>query len=211
MTSATAPSNRLSRILVGVAQNVGMPIGAYFVLIAIGADPVWALTGCAGVAVLVLAAEWSRTRRINALGALVLLRFGLSLALAWVTGDARVILVKDSAITLAIAVVAGASLLSRKPLIERIRRDLSGDAEGFEETVERSPVLYSIHRRLTVVWAAALAVEACVSASIALTAPITLAVIVTNITGPLVIVSLVAVTEWSVRRAASREQPSTPL
>jgi hypothetical protein len=131
---------------------------------------------------------------------LVLLRFGLSLALVWVTGDARVILVKDSAITLLIGVDAALTPMTRTPLIERIRCDLSGDAEGFEQTIARSPVLDSVHRRLTGVWSAGLVTEARVSAIIALTAPVGVAVILTNITGPAVIVSLVAATEWTVRR-----------
>ncbi|WP_299051228.1 VC0807 family protein [uncultured Nocardioides sp.] len=186
--------------LLGVGQNVVLPIAAYLVLVGLGWAPVWALAGSAAVSVVVLGVEWRRTRRVDALGGLVLLRFVLSLALAWLTGDARVLLVKDSAITAVIALVGLASLRWERPAVARIRADLSGDREAFDAELARRGDLRALHRRLTVVWAVGLLAEAATSTTVALLAPITVAVVVTNLTGPAVIVGLVALTELRARR-----------
>ncbi|WP_139983842.1 VC0807 family protein [Nocardioides litoris] len=189
--------------LLGVTQNVGVPIASYLALVALGAAPVWALAGSAAVSAALLGVDRLRGVPLNALGLLVLLRFGLSLALAWLTGDARLLLVKDSVITLVIAAVALASLTWSRPLIARIRADLAPDREAFEARLASDDGLARLHRRLTLAWAVGLTAEACSSIAVALLAPITLAVVVTNLTGPVVIVGLVLWTEWSARRPAA--------
>ncbi|MCH1866499.1 VC0807 family protein [Nocardioides sp. CFH 31398] len=192
--------------LLGVAQNVALPVGAYLVLVALGWEPVWALAGSATVSVVVLGLDWRRTRRLDALGGLVLLRFALSLALAWLAGDARVLLVKDSAVTGLIALVGLVSLTWERPAIARVRADLSGDPEAFHAGLRERDDLRRLHRRLTLVWVAGLLAEAAGSTTMALLAPITVAVVVTNLTGPAVVVGLVAVTEVAARRTARRAE-----
>ncbi len=187
-----------------VGENVALPIAAYLLLTSLGAAPVWALTGSAAVAVVILAAGWVRTRSINALGIMVLVRFLLSLLLAGFTSDARLLLVKDAMITAGIALVMGGSLVVGRPLIERIRRELSADRAAFDSLMSDEPGYRFVHRRLTAVWTCGLLVEASVSATIALTAPLTAAVVITTITGPLVIATLVLWTEYSARAVARR-------
>lgn len=191
--------------VVGVGQNVVLPIGSYLVLVALGWSPVWALAGSAAVSVVVLGLDRLRGEPLNALGGLVLLRFTLSFALAWLTGNARVLLVKDSAITLVIAAVAVWSLTWQRPLIARIRRDLSADRQAFDERLDADPAARRLHTRLTLLWAAGLSCEATSSILVSLLAPVTAAVVITNITGPAVIVALIAVTEYAARRQASTE------
>ncbi|GAA1928790.1 VC0807 family protein [Nocardioides hwasunensis] len=196
---------------VGVGQNVVLPIASYLLLVAAGWSPVWALAGSAAVSVLALAVDRLRGQPFNALGGLVLLRFGLSFALAWLTGNARVLLVKDGVITLVIAAFALWSLTWSRPLIARIRRDLSADRHAFDARLDTDPAQRRLHARLTLMWAAGLAVEATTSILISLLAPITAAVVITNITGPATIVALIAITEYAARshRATPPNTPTT--
>ena len=77
------------RLLAAVAENIGVPVGAYLLLTAVGWAPVWALVGAAGASVLVLAGQYLRRRELTALGVLVLVRFALGITVAVVTGDPR--------------------------------------------------------------------------------------------------------------------------
>ncbi|TWD84653.1 hypothetical protein FB561_5847 [Kribbella amoyensis] len=189
-----------ARTVLAVGENVGLPIATYGALRLLGLDDIWALTGSAAVSAAVLLVQWIRTRDVSALGSLVLLRFALSLALAFVTDNARWLLVKDSLITAVIGLAALASLLLHRSFIERVRRDLSGDPEAFDRRLTDEPWFRRRHRILGVLWGAALLAEAALSTTVSLTLPIPLAVLITNLTGPAVIVGLIVLTETTTRR-----------
>jgi len=112
---------RLWPIMSVVGEGVLMPVGVYLLLATAGARDVIALTGSAATSVIVLGIEWLRTRTLNTLGVLVLLRFILSLVLLGITDDARLLLVKDAAITCLTGVAILASLTLRESFIVRIQ------------------------------------------------------------------------------------------
>ncbi len=192
------------RLIGAVVENIGIPVGAYLLFLALGWQPVWALVGAAGVSVLLLAVQYARRREITALGVLVLVRFALGVGVALVTGDARLELAKDFVVSGAIGLAALISLLARRPFIARIRRDVSGDPTTFDRWWARDAGFRAVHRRLTVVWTLGLTVEAGVAILVIYTLPLTPAVVVTSVLAPATLVGLISVTEWRARRYAAR-------
>ncbi|MGW5714588.1 VC0807 family protein [Amycolatopsis sp. NPDC003865] len=188
------------RLLLAVAENVGVPVGSYLLLTSVGWPPVWALVGAAGVSVLVLAAQYVRKRELTTLGVLVLARFALGVVVAAVTGDARLELAKDFVITSAIGGFAALSLLFRRPLIARIRRDLSGDPGGFDRWWAADRGFRLVHRRLTVAWSAGLVAEGAVAFVVIYSLPLTAAVVATSVLAPATLAGLITLTEWRARR-----------
>lgn len=189
----------LLRTAAAIGENVGIPVVSYLVATACRVAPVWALVIAAGVSLVVSLARWARTRTISTLGMLVMVRFVLGIAVAVVTGDARLEIVKDLAITGLIGVVAVLSLAVRRPLIARIRRDLSGDPDGFDRDWRRAG-FRSLHRRLTWAWGAGLVGWLVLGTVLTYSLPLTWAVVTTNIGHPAVIVGLVLGTEAAVTR-----------
>ncbi|MFD4791558.1 VC0807 family protein [Streptomyces sp. NPDC058459] len=201
----------LLRLLGAVLENVGVPVGSYLLLTLLGWQPVWALVGASGVSVLILGGQYLRRHQLTALGVLVLVRFALGVAVAVITGDARLELAKDFVITSAIGGFAVLSLLLRRPLIARIRRDLSGDPGQFDLRWARDRGFRQVHRRLTLVWAAGLVTEGAVAVLLIYTLPLTAAVVVTNILAPATLLALISLTEWRARRYVSLQPgPPTP-
>ena len=194
-----------SRIVATVAENVVVPIGIYFILTALGAPPVWALVGGAAASVVVLAVGFLRTRELTTLGLLVLGRFGLDIAVAAVTGDPRLQLAKDFAITGVIGLVAAISLCWQYPLLARIRRDLAEHADLFTDTWNGDSGFRAMHRKLTGVWAVGLTVEAIVGIVLVYGLPLNAAVIATSILSPATLLGLISWTKHRAKRWNPRD------
>ena len=195
----------IGNILRTVLIDIAIPIGAYLGLVALGMPPVWALATSAGVAVVVLAVGWVRTREVSTLGALVLVRFVLGLVIAFLTGDARFVLVKDYLVTFVIALVALATLKLDRPFIARVRRDLSPDPQRFDDEWARNAAFRAVHRQLTRWWVVGLVGEVVVAVTIVYTTPLTVAVILTNILTPTVLLTLIALTQLRATRTMAAD------
>ncbi|MET0693864.1 MAG: VC0807 family protein [Propionibacteriaceae bacterium] len=198
----------ISNTLRAVGVQVVLPIATYLLLVQLGTSPAWALVGSAGVSVLALVLEWVRSRELSTLGLLVLIQFVLSIAVAGLTGNARLVLLKDYVITAAIAVGAAASLALPRPFIARVRRDLSPDRSTFDRRWTTQPTFRRVHRRLTVLWVAGLLGQAGVAAAVIYSTPITVAVIITNILTPAVLLTLISLTEIGVRQVPDQPHPT---
>ncbi|WET76794.1 hypothetical protein P3102_22070 [Amycolatopsis sp. QT-25] len=178
-----------------------LPLAVYFGLLTCGVAPVWALVGAASASLVVLVATSLRTQEITVLGVLVLVRFGVGIAVAVVAGDPRLELAKDLATTAVIGVVMAVSLGWRRPSIARIRRDLSGSPDAFDRRFDHSEGFRVLHRRLTLLWAVVLLAEASLGIVAVYTLPLTLAVVSTTILGPAAILGLIGVTQFVGGRA----------
>ncbi|OLR93547.1 VC0807 family protein [Actinokineospora bangkokensis] len=194
----------MRRLAAAVAENVALPVAVYLLLGWVGWQPVWALVGASAASVLVLAARYLRTGEVAALGVLVLARFAVGVAVAVVTGDARLELAKDSAVTGVVGVVAAVSLLLRRPLIARIRRDLAEDRELFDRRWRELPGFRALHRGLTLVWTVGLVGEAALAVVLIYSLPLTAAVVATSVLSPAVLAGLIGWTEVSARRWTAR-------
>ena len=192
-----------------VLLDILLPIAAYFGLVSCGLTPAWALAASAGIAVVALGARWFRSRELSTLGLLVLVRFVLGVVVALLTGDARFVLVKDYLVTFVIALAALGTLGLDRPFIARIRRDLSPDPARFDERWGREPEFRRTHRRLTGLWVVGLIGEVAVAVVIVYTTPLAVAVVVTGVLTPVVLLTLIAVTQVRAGRAHG-EAPSTP-
>lgn len=203
-----APSPAARRLVAAVVENIGVPVLSYLVLTWLGWQPVWALVGGAGISVLVLALQYFRRREISTLGLLVLARFALSVAVALLTGDPRLELVKDFAITFVFAVVAAATLGSGQPLIARIRRDISPDRAVFDQHWNTDTGFRRLHRTLTLTWVAGLSVECAVAVAVIYTFPLTAAVVVTSVLSPACVFGLVSWTQYRAHRWTTKQPVS---
>ncbi|ALG09574.1 VC0807 family protein [Kibdelosporangium phytohabitans] len=195
------------RLVAAVLENIGVPIASYLILTAIGWTPVWALVGGAGMSVLILAAQYLRRREVNALGVLVLARFAFGVTVAVITGDPRLELVKDAAVTFLIGLAAAVSLGMRRPLIARIRRDISADRDAFDRHWDDEG-FRRLHRHLTLLWTAGLCGQSLVATALVYTLPLTAAVLSTSVLSPVTLLALIAYTQyrahrWSVAHANS--------
>jgi hypothetical protein len=115
-TDAPARPGGHRATVVGLACDVGLPLIGYYTLHGFGASDWAALltaTAAAGARLVWVAA---RTRHITWFAAVMLAVFGAGTALAFTGGDARVLLLKDSATTAMIGAVFLISLLGERPL-----------------------------------------------------------------------------------------------
>lgn len=195
----------MRRVLVTIGGQIVTPILAYLALVGTGLPPVWALAVSAGVSVVVLVVGWVRSREISTLGLLVLVRFTLGIALAFFTGDAQLVLVKDYVVTFCIAVAAAVTLKLPRPFVGLIRRDLAGDRDAFDQNWV-SARFRATHRRLTGLWVAGLLAEVVVAVVVIYSVPLTAAVVATNVITPVVLLVLIAVTETRGAAAAHRAE-----
>ncbi|MEY9845989.1 VC0807 family protein [Streptacidiphilus sp. MAP5-3] len=97
-------------------MGIGLPLAGYYTLHALGASDWAALLAATAATGARLVAVGAWTRRVSWFAAVMLAVFGVGLALAFVGGDPRFLLLKDSFSTAALALVFLASLLGDTPL-----------------------------------------------------------------------------------------------
>ncbi|MBD5633939.1 MAG: hypothetical protein IAI49_05615 [Candidatus Eremiobacteraeota bacterium] len=109
---------------------------------------------------------WVRTRRLDALGAISLVFIVLGVATSQISGDARIALVKESALTGLFGALALGSLLAPRPMMFFLGRQFAtgGDPELIAEWNSRwqYPFFRTVQRTITAVWGLAYVVEAAV-------------------------------------------------
>lgn len=195
----------IRNVLGTITIEIALPIAVYFALVALGLPQVWALASSAGVSVISLAVRWLRSREVSTLSLLVLVQFALGVVVALVTGNARFVLAKDYLITFLVALAALASLKLERPFIARIRRDLSPDRTRFDIEWNGNARFRAVHRQLTWWWGIGLTLEVAVALAVIYSVPVGVAVVVTNILTPAVLLGLIAFTQ---RRAARAGTPN---
>lgn len=198
---------RLWPVLAAVGEGVLLPVGVYLLLTASGARDVIALTGSAAASVVLLGIGWLRTRTLNALGVLVLIRFSLSLLLLGFTSDARLLLVKDATLTCLTGLAILASLMLEKSFILRDQRDLAPDKDAFDHQLLTNRPLGRAYRRSTLLWGVGLTAEPFLEIVIVYSATLTTAVILCNGIGTILILSLIIITQLSVGRTERAGKP----
>jgi hypothetical protein len=102
--------------LAGLACDVGLPLAAYYSLHGLGASDWAALLAATAAAGVRLTWVALRSRRVTWFAAVMLGAFGVGLALAFVGGDPRLLLLKDSSTTAVIGAVFLVSLFGDHPL-----------------------------------------------------------------------------------------------
>ncbi|GAA4876292.1 VC0807 family protein [Saccharopolyspora cebuensis] len=187
--------------LLPVATDLVLPIALFYGLRAAGFSQLHALLLGAVAPALRLVYGLVVRRRIDRLGAFVLVIIGLSIALIPITGSPRVLLAKDAWVFAACGVAVLLTLFG-KPVMFSLARMLSGESthHDWDERWATSEPFRRVWRRLTVVWGVALLVEAVLQVVLAFTLPIDLVPVLSTAQWVLALLLLQVASQCYVRR-----------
>ncbi|MDD7939264.1 hypothetical protein PHK61_12645 [Actinomycetospora lutea] len=188
----------------GLLGDVGLPLVGYYGLHALGASDWVALlvaTLAAGVRLVWVAV---RARQVTWFAAVMLAVFGLGLVLAFVGGDPRFLLVKDSFGTALVGLVFLASLAAGKPLtLSAFQTWQPRGAQEMEEFYRTLPPIRTMFRRSAVVWGVGLLLEASLRIPLIYLLPIEVMVGLSTAMMVTTIVGLSIWNAWYGRRAGA--------
>jgi intracellular septation protein A len=170
VTDAQAHAEPVSRRS-GVVRIIGLdliaPLVVYRFCRGIGVSEVWSLAVAATPPGAGVAVGWLRRRTLDVTGAIVLGGIGLSILLAALSNESKVILLKGAALTGAFGLACLVSLVTRRPLIFYFAQAFYGGRHSVEGA--RLDAGYDLYREgrfywrtVTVVWGVAYLVEAAV-------------------------------------------------
>jgi hypothetical protein len=181
--------------LAGLACDVGLPLIGYYTLHGFGASDWAALltaTAAAGVRLVWVAV---RTRRITWFAAVMLAVFGAGTALACTGGDARVLLLKDSATTAMIGAVFLLSLLSERPLtLAAAQTWRPAEAQRLAELCRGEPAARRAFRVSALGWGAGLLGEATLRVPLVYLLPVDLMV---GLSTAMMIIAMTGLAVWN--------------
>ncbi|HEY3505204.1 MAG TPA: VC0807 family protein [Actinocatenispora sp.] len=207
-----AQTPRRTARLLGLVADVGLPLGGYYLLHLIGLSDWIALfagTAAAGLRVAVVALV---TRRVTSFAALTLAVFGVGLALAFVGGDARFLLWKDSAATATVGIVFLASLAAGRPLtLSAAQTWRPATAATLTRLYQRDPAARRVFRGSAFGWGVGLLTDSALRAAVVYLLPVDVAV---GLTAVLPIVTMVGLGVWNiayVTRAVRQAPQLAPL
>ena len=174
--TASGPTGWGSVALV-LARDVLPPYLVYVVLHAAGMSNLLALTAGAVVALVILLADAVRNRRLNALTLIVLVTLVLSLVVALISGNARLILARDCLITGGLGLLFLGSLGRHRPLLYYLLAPLAdarnpSPANRFADRYDQSTDLRSALRLTTAVWGIVLLIDAALRIAAVLLLPV---------------------------------------
>ncbi len=157
----TGGSGRRGAALAGLALDVGLPLAGYYTMHALGVSDWAALLAATAAAAARLAGTAVWTRQISWFAAIMLTVFGAGLALAFVGGDPRFLLLKDSFSTALLGAVFLASLASKRPLtLAASQAWKPGQAEVLDQLYRTEPAARRAFRVSTAGWGLGLVGEA---------------------------------------------------
>jgi uncharacterized membrane protein len=194
--------------------NIALPIITYALLTSYGmADaPALALSGFWPL--LELGISFARTRHVDEFSIMVLVFLVIGVVASLAFNDARLLLVKDSAVTGLFGVVLLASLLAPRPLMFYFGRKFAtgGDPARVPwwNGLWQYPGFRRSQRILTVVWGVAFLAEAALRVLLSYTLPVPTAIVVTSILPYVVLGLLIFGTVTYGRRAGRRNAQTTP-
>lgn len=191
--------------LSAMAWDVGAPLVGYYALHLLGASDWVALLVATLVAGLRLVWVAVRTREVTWFAAVMLAVFGLGLALAFVGGDPRFLLVKDSFGTALVGLVFLGSLFAGKPLtLSAFQTWQPRQAAEMEEYYRTIPPVRHTFRLSAVVWGVGLLLEAAVRIPLIYLLPVDVMVGVSTAMMVTVIVGLSIWNGWYGSRTGAK-------
>lgn len=193
--------NTRRTILVMVLADLVLPIGAYYVLHALGVGDLIALACAAVLSALRVMVAAVHARRLDAVAAVVLCFFALSLVAMLLSDDAKVALAMNSLPTLGLGLWFLGSLLFGRALAYFLFLPLltggSKDQEQFWRTAwSNGPTFRHALRVLTLGWGCLLVVEAAVRCVLVLLLPVDALVAVSSALQVLLVLCLLGFTGW---------------
>lgn len=150
-----------------------LPVALYYSLRAAGVDQLAALLISGAPPAVRVAFTFARTRRLDAIGALVVVAIVLGVGSSLISGSPRTLLVRNALLGFPFALWMFASLRVGRPLAyESARALLPGKEHAFERVWAAEPSFRRVWRRLTVLWGCGLALHAAVNVLMAYTVPV---------------------------------------
>ncbi|OLT45158.1 hypothetical protein BJF85_01755 [Saccharomonospora sp. CUA-673] len=211
----TGDSQRVPPLVRSIAWDVGGPLAAYYGLRAVGVPDLQALL--AGALLAAARVVWSivRSRTFNAFACLMAVILGIGLALTFVSGDSRFLLMKESLATGAAGIILLASCAGRSPLILTVVRE--GATPSRRDEIDRLcaeiPTFRRAFTRMTVVWGVALLTEAVLRVPLVYLLPVDAMVVLSIVLLGAVVTALSVWTAWYADRVHKRhalEEHSDP-
>lgn len=197
----TRPAFEWRMIVRGLAWDIGLPMVVFYALY-LGGVSVWValLTGTSAAGARIV---WvvGRDRTLNLVATLSLLVFGIGLAMSFVSGDVRFLLLKSSVMT---ATVAMAFLVTaargRRPLTLAAEQSWAPNrAAGIAEEYRTDPDVRRRHRVCSTVWGLGLLAEAIVRIPLIYLLPISVMV---GLSTAMLLGTIGGLIVWNIRYVA---------
>jgi len=161
--AAARNRGRLQSLAMIAAFDIGGPLALYALLRSDGLSAVTSLVLSGIFPALGVAIKFSRDRRVDAIGVLVLAGIAVGTLLGLLSGNARLVLVEGSVPTAVFGVVCLGSLWSSRPLMYRMAVEFIGadTPRGREfESLWQYQQFRRVLRVMTIVWGIAYLAEA---------------------------------------------------
>lgn len=205
MSARTAgPAARAERgaLLRGLGLDVALPVGAYYLLYSLGVGDWWALLAASAIAAARVAWSAVRTRTLNPFATVMLIVYGVGFLLAFVTGDARTLLLRTSLITGAVgAVFLVTAVRGRRPLtLAAMQSFAPARADAIEHEYATVPRARRGHRVSSAVWGVGLIGEALLRLPVVYLLPVPVAVGLSEVMAIVVLGGLAGWNIWYGRR-----------
>jgi hypothetical protein len=189
------------RPLVGLLWDAGIPVFGFYLLHWTGASDWAALLAATVLAACRVLWVALQTRRITWFAALMLVVFGMGLALAFLVGDPRLMLAKNSVTTALIGVLFLASLGARYPLtLIAFQTWRPVGADTLAHSYDSDAVVRRSFRRAAWAWGTGMIAEALLRLPLIYLVPLDIAVAASS---ALMVTVFAILTGWTVR-AVSR-------
>jgi len=185
------------RMLRGLLVDVGLPIITYYLLHLLSATDWVALLAATGVAGVRLLWGIVAKREINQFAIVMLLIYGVGLALASATGDPRALLMKSSLITGSVGLVFLASAIhgSRPLTLSAMQSFMPGRADQLAEEYRTEPVAHRGYLLSAYVWGIGLLAEAILRIPVVYLLPIDIGY---GVSEAMLVVAFVVLGGWNV-------------
>jgi hypothetical protein len=161
-----------------LAVDVGVPLASYYLLRKAGCDVVTSLAVSSAAPAAHAVVDLVRGRVVSGMAVLVLVVNVAGLAVSFWTGNPRVMLAKDGAVSSAIGIAILVSVAVGKPLMTAgmrpfiVKGDAARDA-AFGWLAGTSPRFRALERRFSVVWGIACLTECVARVACAFILPVT--------------------------------------
>lgn len=216
ITAPAQPTDRPGalRAMAPIARDIAIPIGGYFALRALGCSDFLALAAGAVWSAGVTVVGVVRARRIDPMAAVMLGVFAIGLVGALISGDARIMIIKDSVGTAVVGVAFLISAAMHRPMTYvAARKTMTGEKlAGFEAAYRTKPSMRRAFEQLAVLWGAGLFGEAVLRVVLALRLPVATMAWLSSVLMVVTIGGLTVITARVVKRlrAAAAAAESSP-
>ena len=199
-TVDTGPA--LRPMLRGSAWDIGLPLATYYALRLIGVTAWLALLAATLVAGARVVRAAVRGRTANPFALLMVVVLGVSLALSFLTGDARLMLIKSSITAAAVGITFLVMAALGHPLILDAAKVYEPEKAAWRsEQFRTNPAVRHGYRTVSVVWGAGLLIEAIVLVPLIFLLPIDVMVAVSSAVGIGFFGVLIGWTGWYQKQA----------